>query len=65
MYTLKNIADTSHLYPPPPRGRGIAGFNFSIFKALHSGAKFVVKSLLNVPAPRVNNNESEQMTEII
>ena len=44
------------LVSPSPQGRGIAGlFYFSIFKALlkalHCGAKFVVKSLLNAPAP--------------
>ena len=38
-----------------PSGPGISGaFNFSIFKAplkaLHSGAKIVVKSLLKAPA---------------
>ena len=57
----------SHLYPPSPQGRGIEGlFYFSIFKALlkalHCGAKFVVKSLLNAPAPLVDNNGYQQMT---
>ena len=41
-------------------GTGKSGvFNFSIFKALHCGAKVVVKYLLNSPAPGVtlmNNN---------
>ena len=46
-----------------PSGPGISGaFNFSIFKAplkaLHSGTKIVVKSLLEAPAlPGTDNNE--------
>ena len=54
-----------------PSGPGISGaFNFSIFKAplkaLHSGAKLVVKSLLKAPAlPGTDNNEEQQMTWII
>ena len=50
-----------------PSGPGISGaFNFSIFKAplkaLHSGAKLVVKSLLKAPAlPGTDNNEEQQM----
>ena len=49
-------------------GPGISGaFNFSIFKAplkaLHSGVKLVVKSLLKAPAlPGTDNNEEQQMT---
>ena len=49
-----------------PSGPGISGaFNFSIFKAplkaLHSGAKLVVKSLLKAPAlPGTDNNEEQQ-----
>ena len=51
-----------------PSGPGISGaFNFSIFKAplkaLHSGAKLVVKSLLKAPAlPGTDNNDEQQMT---
>ena len=51
-----------------PLGAGISGaFNFSIFKAplkaLHSGAKLVVKSLLKALAlPGTDNNEEQQMT---
>ena len=51
-----------------PSGPGISGaFNFSIFKAplkaLLSGAKIVVKSLLKAPAlPGADNNEEQQMT---
>ena len=51
-----------------PSGPGISGaFNFPIFKAplkaLHSGAKLVVKSLLKAPAlPGTYNNEEQQMT---
>ena len=54
-----------------PSGPGISGaFNFSIFKAplkaLHSGAKLVVKSLLKAPAlPWTDNNEEQQMTWIV
>ena len=53
-----------------PSGPGISGaFNFSIFKALlkalHSGAKIVVKSLLKAPARGADNNEEQQMTWII
>ena len=56
---------------PPPLGPGISGaFNFSIFKAqlkaLHSGAKIVVKSLLKAPTlPGADIIEEQQMTEII
>ena len=52
-----------------PSGLGISGaFNFSIFKAplkaLHSGAKLVVKSLLKAPAPSgTDNNEEQQRHE--
>ena len=52
-----------------PSGPGISGaFNFSIFKAplkaLHSGAKLVVKFLLKAPAlPGTDNNEEQQMPE--
>ena len=54
-----------------PSGPGISGaFNFSIFKAplkaLHSGVKIVVKSLLKAPAlSGADNNEEQQMTWII
>ena len=50
-----------------PSGPGISGaFNFSIFKAqlkaLLSGAKIMVKSLLKAPAlPGADNNEEQQM----
>ena len=54
--------------PTAPSGPGISGaFNFSIFKAplkaLHSGAKIVVKSLLKAPGlPGTDYNEEQQMT---
>ena len=52
---------------PTPSGPGNSGaFYFTIvkalLKALHCGAKFVVKSLLNAPAPGVDNNDNQQMT---
>ena len=54
---------TSHLYPPPPRGWGLAGLLTAPLKALHSGAKLVVKSLLKAPAlPGTDNNKEQQMT---
>ena len=52
-----------------PSGPGISGaFNFSIFKAplkaLHSGAKLVVKSLLKKTAlPGTDNNEEQKRPE--
>ena len=56
------------IYIHGPLGAEISGaFNHSIFKAplkaLHSGAKIVVKSLLKAPALLgADNNEEEQMT---
>ena len=49
---------------PAPTGPGNSGaFNFSVFKALHGGDKFMVKSLLKAPAlPEGDNNEEQQMT---
>ena len=51
-----------------PSGPGISGaFNFSIFKAplkaLHSGAKIVVKSLLKAPPPGADNSEDNKRPE--
>ena len=52
---------------PAPRGRGIAGLMFlkrlffgskeALLKALHFGAKFVVKSALIAPPPGIDNDE--------
>ena len=43
--------------PPAPLGPGNnRAFNFSIFKALHCGAKFVATFLLNATTPGVDNN---------
>ena len=48
-----------------PLGPGNSrAFNFSIFKALHCGAKFVVKSLLNAPPPGLTlmNNKLNKLS---
>ena len=71
-YSLKslNVAQECLRNAPViiPSGQGISGaFNFSIFKAplkaLLSGAKNEVKSLLKAPAlPGADNYEEQQMT---
>ena len=62
MLSKQNVMHQSFV-STAPSGPGVSGaFNFSIFKAplkaLHSGAKLVVKSLLKAPAlPGTDNNE--------
>ena len=49
------VMHQSFVSPDPSEPGNSGAFNFSIFKALlkalHCGAKFVVKSLINAPAP--------------
>ena len=57
----------SHLYPPPPQGRGIAGLiYFSIFKALLKSpalrGQICGKIPAKCPRPLVDNNDYQQMT---
>ena len=45
------VMHQSFVAPAPSGPRNSGAFNFSIFKALHCRAKFVVKSPLKAPAP--------------
>ena len=56
-YEGLSIMHQSYVVPAPTEPGNSGAFNFSVFKALlnalHCGDKFMVKSLLKAPAPRI------------